>query len=838
MSSTRPFRLLPVMAHAVDEQGRITDVTDAWIEALGFTRDEVLGRRSFDFLTPGSMRVMRETAFPRFLETGRVEGVAMDFLACNGRVLETLLSARGELDEDGHLQSAVAVFVEVGEQRRVERELSQEKYRLQTITDALPIFISYLDKEVRYRWVNEQYLTVLGLRRDELIGRSPAEILDARSWAQERPIFDRVFAGETVNVQRTMRFADGTVRHLRVSYLPDLDRHGTIRGAHLLAHDITDWVDEVARREELQGRMQQAQRLESLGLLAGGVAHDFNNLLTGIIAGAEVLCQESSDEHREVAQDIEAAALRASDLTRQLLTYAGRQPTAVQAVDLSASVLELGTLMRAAMGSGVALEIQLSAAWVGADPAQLSQVVLNLLSNAADAIRPDKGTVTLRTGIEDVGPGGLSDAIVGGDAPAGRYGFVEVQDDGRGMPAETLQRVFEPFFSTKGAGRGLGMAAVIGIVSRHGGVLRVWSEPNVGTRVRVTLPNAPAAHSHAQACPAKTLSGRILLVDDDPFVLRACIRTLARLGVTVVGLGLRGEGRRRVVRHRRRGVRPHLVRVRGGLPRPPKQLPDLVLRRRRPRRELHVGRQLRRLGSGRADEPHPGPGQGLRVGQLEQRRGLAQPVRGLGHHPEDEPLALHTDRRHGRDGLRADHHAARRIRPARLPHHLQRSLHPVRPPAGDPGGVPRRRHEPQLLVLHRERAVHRGHGQLVDRRGGRSVPADRRARPVPAREPRPRHHRALGERLRRQRGPLPDAGDVLGALQGDRLRRHPLARLRLHDPARRVQHRAGHGRPVHGVPVPRSLRPGVRRKDGSGLDRRAGRLGAPPGAGRHRRAHG
>jgi signal transduction histidine kinase len=296
---------------------------------------------------------------------------------------------------------------------------------------------------------------------------------------------------------------------------------------------------EAARRLAEQ-QFQLAQKVEGLGLLAGGVAHDVNNLLASILGNAEMLHDELEDPRfRERIGRIMKAVDRAGDLTGQLLAYAGRRPPENAAIDLSALVGEMGDLARTAVPRNARLRIDAGEALpaVAGDATQLRQVVLNLLTNAAAAVAPTSGTVVVRTGVEDLTPERIAGTWVRDHAEAGRYVFVEVEDDGVGMDAATLARIFDPFSTTRTQGRGLGLAAVLGIVRGHRGVIDVQSAPGAGSRFRVLLPasdSPPPPRPLPREEPDGTARGKVLVADDDPEV-RALIATqLERRGLVVL----------------------------------------------------------------------------------------------------------------------------------------------------------------------------------------------------------------------------------------------------------------------------------------------------------------
>ncbi|MCP4645185.1 MAG: GAF domain-containing protein [bacterium] len=260
---------------------------------------------------------------------------------------------------------------------------------------------------------------------------------------------------------------------------------------HVFGNAIRRRREETQRRR-LEERFQQAQKQESLGVLAGGIAHDFNNLLMGILGNAGLALLDLTPEApaRESVSQIETAALRAADLTKQLLAYSGRGQIDVQSVDLSHVVEDMSHLLGTAVSKKAILRYDLDEGipLVEGDATQVRQVVVNLTTNASDAIGNRSGVITVRTGATHADEEYLSQMYLNEDLPEGQYVFVEVSDTGCGMDAETEARIFDPFFTTKFVGRGLGLAAVLGIVRGHRGALHVHSRPGQGTVIRVLFP--------------------------------------------------------------------------------------------------------------------------------------------------------------------------------------------------------------------------------------------------------------------------------------------------------------------------------------------------------------
>ncbi len=273
--------------------------------------------------------------------------------------------------------------------------------------------------------------------------------------------------------------------------------------------------------------------------MAGGIAHDFNNLLTGILGNASLLTEIVEGEEREMASNIMLAAERAADLTKQMLAYSGKGSFIIDILDLNALIQENLTLLRASLARNVTVELELSpeACWIEADRAQMQQVVMNLLINASEAIGDTPGTVAVHTAVIERVDSQFS-AQTKALVPSGRYVLLQVRDNGSGMKPETLKKIFDPFFTTKFTGRGLGLAAVLGIIRGHHGDIEVESERGRGTTFRVLLPasqQVEVPNKQASSVPATHVSGQnVLVVDDEEIVWSMTLKALTSRGFRVV----------------------------------------------------------------------------------------------------------------------------------------------------------------------------------------------------------------------------------------------------------------------------------------------------------------
>ncbi|MCU0617548.1 MAG: response regulator [Gemmatimonadaceae bacterium] len=304
----------------------------------------------------------------------------------------------------------------------------------------------------------------------------------------------------------------------------------------------THSLEELRRAEQQAQRdaqMHHAQKLESLGLLAGGIAHDFNNLLVGVLSNASLalLDLEERSPVRGIVLDIERTAQRAADLTRQLLAYSGKGRFVVESLDLSALAREMSQLLRTVVSKDATLHLELDEALppIEGDATQLRQVIMNLITNASDALSGRPGTIAIRTGQGL--PVARDDTMTFGEAcTSNEVVWLEVSDSGIGMTRDVAERIFDPFFSTKFTGRGLGLAATLGIVRGHHGAITLETTPGQGTRLRLCFPTlrAPAVTEVAPPRPAEhARSGRVLVVDDDRVVRSVTSALLTRQGYAV-----------------------------------------------------------------------------------------------------------------------------------------------------------------------------------------------------------------------------------------------------------------------------------------------------------------
>ena len=491
-------------------------VNDAFCRIAGRTREELELLTWRDLTHPDDLATDRELA-ERVL-SGAIPHYQTEkrFVRPDGAAVWVRMSLSLIRGEDGKPSFGVAQIQDITEPRLLEQSLRERERLFRAVFDQSLVGKILFDDAHRVVDANEAACDLTGLTRRELIGRSiddfaPPDAPFDEVWEQlER---EGVVAGETPVVR-----PDGAVRIVIFSGRRDVQP-----GLHLTI------VQDMTEQRELEERLRQGQKMEAVGRLAGGIAHDFNNMLTAIGGYAQLLIAgtEPGSGERRHAELIAGAADRAAALTRQLLAFSRRQVLQPAALDPNEVIRHTRELVTRLIGEDVRLETRLleSTEPVFADVGQLEQVIVNLAVNARDAM-PQGGLLTIETDTINVDPEQAREAV----ATPGRYTRLTISDTGVGMDAETLERLFEPFYSTKGDnGTGLGLATVYGIVRQSGGFVTVESEPGRGSSFRILLPATarPATlvegPSEPEACDGAAPAGETILLVEDEEIVRAIV---------------------------------------------------------------------------------------------------------------------------------------------------------------------------------------------------------------------------------------------------------------------------------------------------------------------------
>ena len=541
----------------VDPRGYVLDANSAACSLLAPDARTVVGR--------GLLTMAPELAsFKPALEAQRDDGMQLEIVR-DGEARKIEVAMTPLADRRDRFLGHVLTVRDVTRQAQVEAALLHSERRFRTIADQSLAGL-FLFEGGRMAYCNDRLVQIVGRSKEELLGASAEQML---SFIHEN---DRAFVADQIEFKN--RGELGTTQYDFRFYHPDAqerwislysrplepdpavpDAPGSILG---MVVDITDRIEAEAARRAWEGQLLQAQKLESMGMLAGGVAHDFNNLLVAILGHAD-MARQGLSEGDPLGKDLDticAAAEQAKRLCRQMLAYAGKGTFATERVELNSVIEEVVRLTTVTVSKKVAVTTVLDSKvpTVAADRAQLVQILLNLVMNAAEAVGDAPGTVEIETAARSLAEGEIDAAGATQSLPAGDYAVVTVRDSGPGMDAATRRRIFEPFFTTKFTGRGLGLAAVLGIVHAHGGALTIETAPRKGTTFRVFLPKNAGVLAEPAAAPtarlsSKTHHGTVLLVDDEPTARQTAQAMLERLGFTVEAAS---DGREAVTRFRRR----------------------------------------------------------------------------------------------------------------------------------------------------------------------------------------------------------------------------------------------------------------------------------------------
>lgn len=527
MFFTQAIETMPLIFFRLDAHGLFLESLGAGLERLGVQPNEVVGRSALEIVPdarPSLERALRgETV--RYEAEGETNGKRWVFLSL---ATPDQVSGRGVL----------GLGIDITERRESEQALQGSEALRRAVLEHSSDYIVIITREGRIDYINRD---VDARPRQQVIGAHISEYMPTRSVETFQSALEEVFAGTDearFEIQSVNREGRPTWFQVVLSPIYSEDR---VVAAAAIGRDVTEI--RAARRKELQLRaqMEHAQKLESLGVLAGGIAHDFNNLLTGVLGNASLALMSlpPSAPGRSELEAIEAASQRAADLCRQMLAYAGKGRFVVRPLDLSELVRDMVSLLRVSISKRATLKLDCAEGMpaVEGDATQLHQVLMNLVINASDAFGDQDGVITVATGVMECDPAYLQGTFVDDELPAGTFAFLEVSDNGRGMDAATKSKIFDPFFSTKRLGRGLGMAAVLGIVRGHRGAIKVYSEVGKGTSVKVLFPasdrDAEALGPRASEI-GKTGGGTILVVDDERVVRRMAKAMLERNGYSVV----------------------------------------------------------------------------------------------------------------------------------------------------------------------------------------------------------------------------------------------------------------------------------------------------------------
>jgi PAS domain S-box-containing protein len=557
----------PVFIWMCDTNGECQFVNKAWLDFSGRTFEQELGRGWAEGLHPedrkrgladftkaverrerfwaeyrmrradGEYRWILDTGTPRFNSDGQYAGYIGSCLDVTDarQDREALRVARDEL--------AIRVAERTAELLQAIEALRQSEQDYQVLADLAPVGIFRTDAAGRCIYLNERACEICGVGAEEARQGRWDRILEPDDQIRLAAEWRRVVAGSGPgSLEHRIKRRDGSTVWALTHFAAERVSGGQVTGCIGTVADISDRKRAEEENRKLEAQVQHAQRLQSLGILAGGLAHDFNNLLTIILGNARIALLDLPPNSPAVERlaEIETATSRAAELTNQMLAYSGKGRFTLQAVNLSRLAEETAHLLQTVISRKTAIQCSLPADLpaIDADPAQIRQVVMNLITNAAEAIADGNGAIRVSTGVVDADRTYLAGAYFDDRLPEGRYVYLEVADTGCGMNPETQAKIFDPFFTTKFTGRGLGLAAAIGIVRAHRGTLQVSSEPGAGSTFRLLFPRSDKQEEVRVEEPPRggVWRGRgMVLVVDDESGMRSLARTiLENSGFTVL----------------------------------------------------------------------------------------------------------------------------------------------------------------------------------------------------------------------------------------------------------------------------------------------------------------
>lgn len=534
-----------------DPDGIVLAVNQTYCQLYGYSQEQLLGQ-PFTIIFPEIYRVKALADYRHVFMTGDSQSTHQATIQRADGSIREVESRIEFLTHAGTRVAMLSIIRDITAQVQAERGLREKNTLLERIFNTTPDLLYIYDLlEDRNVFANRNLFSMLGYTSED-VQQLGSDLLfqlihpdDYSRLAPRHARLNQLPDGVVDEHEFRMLAADGTWRWLRSrDVVFQRDKQGHAWQTLGIAQDITDQKQAEANRLAMEQHFAETQKLESLGILASGLAHDFNNLLTVVRGNAELVLLDLPPSHpaRPSAEQVILACQRSAELISQMLAYAGKSQTLLRTIDLNSIVAEMAALLRAAVPHTTTLDTKLTfgSTPVLADAAQLRQVVLNLVVNAAEAVGETGGQIVLRTFVAEYDVETLRTMYGGWHLPPGAYVVLEVADSGCGMEMATQARIFEPFFTTKATGRGLGMAAVQGIVRSHGGTIAISSTVGLGTTFQILLP-IHAAHIQVadQTAPLQTtrVGGLVLVVDDEAAVRDVIHRVLVRLGYEVESVG-------------------------------------------------------------------------------------------------------------------------------------------------------------------------------------------------------------------------------------------------------------------------------------------------------------
>jgi PAS domain S-box-containing protein len=549
--SEERYRMLadtsPEMIYLVDTQGYVKYLNPSAAKSLGMCPENALNKHLTE-LFPKELAQKHLWAIQNVITTRQAyKGTILEPFPIGKIWIDVLLTPI--IDREGNVVGVLGLSNDVTQRKNAEEALKESEALFRSQFEYGNIGIAITSVEKGWLRVNRRLCEMFGYPDEVLRQKTWSEMTYPDDLARDLEQFNKVLNGEIETYELDKRFIrnDGAIlsTHLTVSCYRNPDRSVKFFIASFL--DITERIKAEEARVEMERRLLHSQKLESLGVLAGGIAHDFNNLLAAIIGNLDIALldlPEDSSAREDIEQALHASE-RATELTRQMLAYSGKGHFAIRQISLNESVHENANIFKAIIPKTITVNLELAntISLIVADQGQIQQVIMNMITNASEAIGSNPGVITIRTGANEFKQEYLNKSRLEIKPCAGKYVYVEVSDSGCGMDEDTQHRLFEPFFTTKFTGRGLGMSAVSGIVTGHKGAIIIDSEPGTGTTIRVLFPaynpaqmkfdNQETSNKNTEKS-GQFPTGTILVVDDEEIVRKYTATVVERLGFKTV----------------------------------------------------------------------------------------------------------------------------------------------------------------------------------------------------------------------------------------------------------------------------------------------------------------
>lgn len=514
---------LPDMIFVKDAEAlRFVRFNRAGESLLGHSRNDLIGKNDYDFFPTEQAEAFTEKD-RQVLAGDSVVDIPEEPIQSAARGLRWLHTKKIPIrDDDGNPTYLLGISRDVTDLRDARLALQDRESRLRLVLEHFPGAVWTTDAELRITWLGGAQAGSLSTETELACGKSVGQALDRLRDVELDELHRVALAGESRSFAFSIGERDFEARVETAG--------GGVAALMGVALDVTERRRLEAERVEV--RLQRAQRMEALGVLAGGIAHDFNNLLVGMLGNASLALLKLPPESpaRGEIERLLLAAERATDLTRQMLAYSGKGRFVVEAVDLAALVRDTAELIRTSLPRRGRLSFSFADELpaIEADATQVRQVVMNLLTNAAEALPPNGGDVKVDVAVSVIDERTAADAFADSDLAPGRFVVLEVSDTGSGMDDSTRRRMFDPFFTTKPNGHGLGLAAALGIVRGHRGAIRVYSETGRGTTVRVFFPSSTGTlgDKSGESLPRSAPPPSTVLVIDDEVAVREFARAV------------------------------------------------------------------------------------------------------------------------------------------------------------------------------------------------------------------------------------------------------------------------------------------------------------------------